>query len=303
MTLYILRRLLSLILILFGVTLLTFALIQVTPGDPVALMLGPRATPEKVAALRTQLGLDEPLPVQYGRYVLNLLRGDLGRSIRGQTPVLAEIMLRLPSTMALALTGLSLAVIGGLAVGLLAALLEGKLLGRLLMVSVLAGMSVPVFWLAPILIGLRLRWLPISGGESWPALILPGLCLAIAPAALLARLARATILEARQADHVRTARAKGINDRLVYVRHVLPNALIPIVTVIGLLAASLLTGTVFIEVIFARPGLGRFAVNAVFNRDFPQIQGLVLFTAVVFVLINLLVDLLYAFLDPRIRYG
>lgn len=306
MTFYILRRLLSLIPILLGVTLLTFALMRLTPGDPVALMLGPRATPERVAALRAQLGLDEPLPVQYGRYVLNLLRGDLGRSIRGQTPVLAEMMLRLPHTLALALTGLSLSVTGGLAVGLLVALLEGKLLGRLLMASTLAGMSVPIFWLAPILIlifGLRLRWLPISGSESWPALILPGLCLAIAPAALLARLARAAILEAMQADHVRTARAKGINDRLVYVRHVLPNALIPIVTVIGLLAASLLTGTVFIEVIFARPGLGRFAVNAVFNRDFPQIQGIVLFTAVVFVLINLLVDLLYAFLDPRIRYG
>jgi ABC-type dipeptide/oligopeptide/nickel transport system permease component len=172
--------------------------------------------------------------------------------------------------------------------------------------STLAAMSVPIFWLAPVLIlifGLRLGWLPISGGASGPTLILPSLCLAIAPAALLARLSRAAILEAMQADYVRTARAKGLQERLVYLRHALPNASIPLVTVIGLLAASLLTGTVFIEVIFARPGLGRFAVNAVFNRDFPQIQGIVLFTTGVFVLINLLVDLLYAFLDPRIRYG
>jgi ABC-type dipeptide/oligopeptide/nickel transport system permease component len=306
MTLYLLRRLLSLIPILLGVTLFTFALTRITPGDPVGLMLGPRATPEQVAALRAELGLDASLPVQYGRYVLNALRGDLGRSIRGQTPVLAEISLRLPSTLALALTGLALAIGSGLSVGLLAALLEGTLLGRLLMGSTLAAMSVPIFWLAPVLIlifGLRLGWLPISGGASGPTLILPSLCLAIAPAALLARLSRAAILEAMQADYVRTARAKGLQECLVYLRHALPNASIPLVTVIGLLAASLLTGTVFIEVIFARPGLGRFAVNAVFNRDFPQIQGIVLFTTGVFVLINLLVDLLYALLDPRIRYG
>jgi ABC-type dipeptide/oligopeptide/nickel transport system permease component len=286
--------------------LLTFAIIQVTPGDPIVLMLGPRATPEQVAALRAELGLDDPLLIQYGRYVSNVLQGDLGRSIRGQTPVLAEILLRLPSTLALAITGLGLAVITGLAVGIITATTRHKLLAGGLMAGSLAGLSIPIFWLAPILIiifGLWLKWLPIIGEEGSPALILPGLCVALSPAAILARVTQAAILEVILQDHVRTARSKGLNERLVNLRHVLPNALIPVVTVAGLIASSLLTGTVFIEVIFARPGLGRFTVNAVFNRDFPQIQGIVLFSALVFVLINLLVDLLYAFLDPRIRYG
>jgi peptide/nickel transport system permease protein len=305
MALYILRRLLLLIPLLLGVTLLTFAIIQVTPGDPVVLMLGPRATPARVAALREQLGLDDPLLVQYGRYLSNVLRGDLGQSIRGQTPVLQEIMLRLPGTLALAVTGLGLAIIGGLTVGIMAATAPGKLLDRALMAGSIVGLSVPIFWLAPILISLfsvRLKWLPVTGGESLSALILPSLVLALAPAAILARLTRASVLEVTQADYVRTAWSKGLPKGLVYLRHVLPNALIPVVTVIGLMASSLLTGAVFIETIFARPGLGRFTVNAILNRDFPQVQGIVIFTAVVFVCMNLLVDVLYAFLDPHIRY-
>lgn len=304
MGLYILRRLVLLVPLWLGVTLLTFAMIQLIPGDPVVLMLGPRATPERAAALRDQLGLNDPFLVQYGRYIVRVLRGDLGTSIRGGTPVLDEILLRLPSTLQLAGAGLALSVSAGLAVGAIAAITPIRRLDRTLMIISAAGLSVPIFWLAPILIlffGVRLRWVPVSGGAGWQALVLPGVAIAIAPAAVLARVTRASILQVAQQDYVRTARAKGLRERHVSMRHVLPNALLPIITVIGLLASTLITGTVFIEVIFGRPGLGRLTVNAVLNRDFPQIQGVVLFTTVVYVMINLLVDVLYTVVDPRVH--
>ncbi len=306
MALYILRRLVLLIPLWLGVTLLAFAMIQLIPGDPVVLMLGPRATPERAAALRDQLGLDDPLLVQYGRYVLRVLRGDLGTSLRGRTQVLDEILLRLPSTLQLAVAGLALSVSAGLAVGTIAAVTPSRLLDRTLMTMAAAGLSVPIFWLAPILIlffGVRLRWVPVSGGAGWQALVLPSVAVAMGPAAVLARVTRASILQAAHQDYVRTARAKGVPERRVSMRHVLPNALLPIMTVIGLIASALITGTVFVEVIFGRPGLGRLTINAVLNRDFPQIQGIVLYTTVVYVMINLFVDVLYADVDPRIRYG
>ena len=305
MLMYIMRRLLMLIPILLGVTFLTFAIIQITPGDPVRLMLGPRATKERVAILREELGLNDPFLLQYVRYVSNATQGDLGRSFRGQTPVRREILMRLPSTLALMTVGMAQAVIGGVTVGTIAAITKSKALKNTLMVSALAALSMPVFLLALLLIlvfGVQLKWVSVTGGEGIKDIILPSICVGLTPGAILARLTHASILEVMPEDYVRTARAKGLPQQMIYLRHMLRNALIPVVTVIGVLAANLMTGAVFVEVIFGRPGLGRFAVDAVFNRDFPQVQGIVLFTAVIFVLFNLIVDLLYVYIDPRIRY-
>jgi len=338
MLMYVIRRLLMLIPILLGVTLLTFAIVQVTPGDPVALMLGPAATPERVAAMRQQLGFDDPVLVQYGRYVWNALHGDLGRSVRGQTPVLGEILARFPSTVELTVAAMLLAVIGGVGAGVIAATSRRRGIETATMIVALVGLSLPSFWLAIILIlvfgvnlrwvsvaggeglknlilpafclaiililvfGVNLRWVSVAGGEGLKNLILPAFCLALAPAAVLARLTRSSILEVIREDYVRTARAKGLGQRAVVLIHVLRNSLIPVVTVIGLQFAGMLGGAVFIENVFARPGIGRFAVNAIAARDYPQVQGVVLFTAAIYVLINLAVDLMYGWLDPRIRY-
>lgn len=305
MTMYIARRLLMLIPVLLGVTFLTFAIAQVTPGDPVVLMLGTYATPERVAELREQLGLNDPLWVQYGRYVWDLLHGDLGTSVRGQTPVLDEILARFPSTLELTLAAMLLSVVGGVSAGVIAAMAKRKLVDGATMVTALVGLSIPSFWLAIILIivfGIQLKWVSVTGGEGLKDLILPAVCLAMGPTAVLARLTRSSILEVAREDYVQTARAKGLRENAVTLRHILRNALIPVVTVMGLQFASLLGGTVFIESVFARPGLGRFAVNAIAARDFPQVQGMVLFTATVYVLLNLAVDVLYAVLDPRIVY-
>jgi ABC-type dipeptide/oligopeptide/nickel transport system permease component len=305
MLLYVARRLLTLIPILLGVSLLTFAIAKLTPGDPAVLILGQNATPDSVAALRAQLGLDDPVLVQYGRFVWNALRGDLGTSFRGQTSVTGEILARLPSTLELTLSAMLLAIVGGVGIGVVAATAQRRWVDTLSMVAALVGLSVPSFWLAILLIlvfGVQLRWVSVTGGSGLKDLLLPSFTLALGPAAVLARLTRSSILEVLREDYVRTARAKGLNERAVTLVHVLRNALIPVVTVVGLQFAGLLGGAVFIENVFARPGLGRFAVNAIASRDYPQIQGLVLFAATVYVLLNLAVDMLYGMIDPRIRY-
>jgi peptide/nickel transport system permease protein len=305
MVMYITRRLLMLVPVLLGVTLLTFAIIQMTPGDPVILMLGPHATPERIAQFREQLGLNDPLYVQYGRYVWRALHGDLGQSFRGQTSVMREILDRFPSTVQLTLAALALAIPGGVLVGMVAATTRRKWIDNASMLAALVGLSIPNFWLAIILIlvfGVTLRWVSVTGGEGTKDLILPALTLALAPAAVLARLTRSSILEVVREDYVRTARSKGLPGREVTRVHILRNALIPVVTVIGLEFAAMLGGTVFIENVFARPGIGRFAVNAIVARDYPQIQGVVLLAATVYALLNLAVDLVYGWLDPRIRY-
>jgi peptide/nickel transport system permease protein len=305
MTMYIVRRLLMIVPILLGVTFLTFAIAQVTPGDPVVLMLGQYATPERVAELREQLGFNDPFLVQYGRYVWNALHGDLGKSIRGQTPVLDEILARFPSTLQLTVAAMIMAIVGGVTAGVIAATAKSKAVDGATMVSALIGLSIPNFWLAIILIiifGVNLKWVSVTGGEGLKDLILPAFCLALGSAAVLARLTRSSILEVVREDYVRTARAKGLGQRAVVVIHVMRNAFIPVITVIGLQFAGMLGGAVFIENVFARPGIGRFAVNAIAARDYPQVQGVVLFTATIYVLINLGVDLVYGWLDPRIRY-
>ena len=306
MTLYILRRTAMLIPVLLGVTLLTFCIAKLTPGDPAVVMLGEHATPERVAELREQLGLNRPLLVQYGRYVWNVAHGDLGTSIRGKTPVLGEILARFPSTLQLTVAAMLIATVGGVALGTLAALTRSKMVNGATMVAAFVGIAIPDFFLATVLImlfGIKLRWVQVAGGEGLRGLILPAFALAIANMAVIARLTRSNILEVIRQDHVRTARAKGLSNRAVIYRHVLRNAMIPVVTVIGLQFAGLLSGAVFIESVFARPGIGRFAVNAIAARDYPQVQGVVLFVAVIYVVLNLFVDVLYAVLDPRIRYS
>jgi ABC-type dipeptide/oligopeptide/nickel transport system permease component len=296
---------LALFPVLLGVSLLTFAIIRVTPGDPVLLMLGPHATPRQITELREQLGLDDPIYVQYGRFVWRALQGDLGQSFRGQTPVMREILARLPSTVELTLAAMSLAIPGGLMLGMIAATSRRKWVDTAATLAAVAGLSIPNFWLAIVLIlvfGVSLRWVSATGGEGIRDLVLPAFTLALAPAAAVARLTRASVLEVLQEDYVRTARAKGLSWRKVTLAHVLPNALIPVVTVFGFELAAMLGGTVFVENAFARPGLGRFAVNAIVARDYPQIQGVVLLAAAIYAVLNLAIDLAYGWLDPRIRY-
>ena len=303
---YVLRRLLMLLPVLLGVTFLTFAIARATPGDPARLMLGVHATPERIAELREHMGLSDPLLVQYVRYVWGAAHGDLGKSFRGQTPVMQEILDRFPSTMELTVAAMLTAIVGGILLGVIAATAKRRAVDGAAMATALLGISIPNFWLAIILIiifGINLKWVSVTGGQGLRDLVLPSFCLALGPLATVARLTRSCILEVVREDYVRTAWAKGLRDWAVTTRHVLRNALIPVVTVIGLQFASLLGGTVFIESVFARPGIGRFAVNAILMRDYPQIQGTVLFVATIYVLVNLGVDLLYAFLDPRIRYG
>ena len=304
MTAFILRRLVLLIPVLFGVSLVTFLMSHLVPGDPVAVMLGTNATAENEAILREQLGLNDPLYVQYFRYVGDALRGDLGTSIRSGQPVLSEITERVVSTVQLTFVAMAIAVTLGVTLGVLAATSGRRTTDAGIMTLALIGISMPTFWTGILLIllfGLKLQWLPIAGTGP-KALILPAIALAAPATAVLARMTRSTMLEVLNEDFVRTARAKGLRNQIVVRRHVLKNALIPVVTIIGLQFGGLLTGAVIVESVFSRPGLGRYAVTAIESRDFPAIQGIVLMAAIVYVIVNLIVDVLYATIDPRIRY-
>jgi peptide/nickel transport system permease protein len=303
---YIIRRVLGAVPVLLGISFLVFAIGKVTPGDPAKMMLGPRATPENIANLREQLNLDDPLFVQYGNYIWNVMHGDMGRSYKGQTLVFEEIVKRVPPSVELGAAAFVFAIIVGIPAGLYAARNHNRAADSATMVMALTWMSLPEFWLAIVVIlvfGVQLKWIPITGGEGIKELIAPAIVLGIGPAAVLARLTRSSVLEVLGEDYVRTAHAKGLTRRLVYYRHALRNAMIPIVTYLGLLFAGLIGGAVFVESVFARPGLGRFAINAINNRDMPQIQGIVLLGALLYVLVNLGVDILYAIIDPRIGYS
>ncbi len=303
---YIVRRLLGAIPVLLGVSFLVFAIGKVTPGDPARMMLGTRATPESIARLRGQLNLDDPLLTQYGKYIWNAMHGDLGRSYKGQTKVFEEIVLRIPPSVKLGAAAFVFAVLIGIPAGLVAARNHNQLADSATMVVALLWLSVPSFWLALVIIlvfGVQLQWIPITGGEGLKELIAPAITLGIGPAAVLVRLTRSSVLEVLGEDYITTAYAKGLTEKLVYLRHALRNALIPIVTYLGLMFASLISGAVFVESVFARPGLGRFAINAINARDMPQIQGIVLMGALLYVVINLVVDVLYAIIDPRIGYS
>ena len=291
--------------VLLGVIFLVLATIDLIPGDPAALMLGQGATPEMVARLRASLDLDQPLPVRYVRYVGRLLRGDLGRSIREGRRVNEEIADVWPATAQLGVAALFIAIAVGVPVGILSARWPYSLFDGLARIVSLFGLSMPIFWTGIVLIvvfSLWLGWLPAGGRGTWPHLVLPAATLAAPSVAVLARLTRSTMLEVLREDYIRTARAKGSSTRGVLVRHALRNALIPVVTVLGLQTGQLLGGAVLTETVFAWPGIGRMLVRAIFARDYVLLQGGVLILALTFVVINLLVDLSYAYLDPRITY-
>jgi ABC-type dipeptide/oligopeptide/nickel transport system permease component len=304
---YIGQRVVATIPVLLGVSLLVFSMLQLVPGDPVRLMLSEfQSTPDQMARLRSQLHLDEPLPVQFGRFVWNASHGDLGASIRTRRPVTTEIMDNLPSTLQLAVAGLLVATSLGVTLGIVAAVHQRSWLEIGSMLVALLGVSMPSFWLGLLLIfGFSLHWrlFPATGGGDLQHLVLPAVTLGLGASAILARLTRSSMLEVLRQEYVTTARAKGLREFAVIGRHALKNALIPVVTIFGLQFGQLLAGTVVIETVFSRPGIGRLIVDAILNKDFPVIQGVVLVVAVSYVLVNLLVDLAYAMLDPRIRYA
>ncbi|HTE84058.1 MAG TPA: ABC transporter permease [Dehalococcoidia bacterium] len=304
---YICGRLLAAFPVLLGVTLAAFLMLQLVPGDPVAAMLGQQgADPAAVAQTRQQLGLERPLPVQYVRFVLRALHGDLGRSILSHRPVLDQIMDLLPSTVQLALCALAISTVVGVSAGVVAAIGHRTWIDSTAMVLAVAGVASPTFFVALLLIfvfSVQLGWLPATGAGSASALILPAVTLGLPSAALLARLVRSSMLEVLRLDFIRAARAKGLRNHTVILRHALKNALIPVVTTVGAQFGAMLGGTIIIETVFARPGIGQLVLQAVLNKDFPLVQGEVLFTAMVYVLINLAVDISYGFLDPRIRFG
>jgi ABC-type dipeptide/oligopeptide/nickel transport system permease component len=304
---YVIRRILLVIPVLFGVTLVTFILMYVVPGDPVLSMVGERYDPQTLESLRAELHLNDPLPLQYLRYIWGVVRGDLGRSFTTRKPVLNSILEKFPNTLRLAFSAMAVATIIGLVVGIISAVKPYSLWDRLSMTFALAGISVPVFWVGLILIlivAVKFRLLPPSGfgGGNIKYLILPAITLGTRSAAFIARMTRANMLEVIHEDYIRTARSKGLREFWVINKHALKNVLIPIVTVLGMDFGSYLSGSVLTESIFGWPGLGRYTLLAILKRDFPVIQGAVLFMAVIFVTVNLAVDLLYSVLDPRIRY-
>ena len=307
MLIWILRRILAVVPVLFGVTLAVFSMLFLVPGDPVKMMLAEFVTnPDQVEQMRAQLHLDEPILKQYGRFVAGAVRGDLGTSIRSRRPVATEIGENLASTGQLALAAMLVAIALGVPLGLLAALARNSWLDVASMGAALLGVSMPSFWLGLLLIfafSLQLGWFPATGGGSLAQLVLPSVTLGSIAAAIIARLTRSSMLEVLGQDYVRTARAKGLGGFAVVVRHALKNALIPIITIFGLQFGNLLAGAVIVETVFSRPGLGRLIVGGILNKDFPLVQGTVLFVATTYVLINVLVDVAYAYADPRIRFG
>jgi ABC-type dipeptide/oligopeptide/nickel transport system permease component len=312
---FLVGRLLLLVPVLIGVSVIVFLVLHLAPGDPAEIMLGSQATQEDRLRLRAELGLDDPLVTQYGRWLGHVLRGDLGRSLWMRRPVLGEVLVRLKATLILTGTALLLSSIGGVTLGVLSATRPNSLLDRTSAVASLFGASMPVFWLGIVLMvifSLTLGWLPASGmyapygggdlRDLASHLVLPALTLAAASVTIVARLTRSAMLEVLGQDYIRTARAKGLVERSVVVRHALKNALVPIVTVIGVQAGYLLGGAVLTETVFAWPGVGTLMVQGILARDIPLVQGCVLVVALTFVLVNLTVDVLYAWLDPRIRY-
>jgi len=293
------------LVILIGVTFLTFVLAFVIPSDPARTVAGPKADPQTLASIRHELGLDQPVPLQYAWYLERLVRGDFGRSyVTGQS-VLTAILERLPATAYLALTSLAAATFLGIGLGCCTAVRQGSAIDVAALLGSLVGLSIPIFWLGLVLLyvfAYRLRLLPL-GGYGGPHVILPASALALGNAAYYARLVHTNLIAVLDADYIRTARAKGLPRWRIYGKHALRNALIPVVTLLGLDFAALMSGVVLTETVFNWPGLGRLAVDAVFNQDIPMIMGTVLFSALLVVVVNMLVDILYLIIDPRMRYA
>jgi peptide/nickel transport system permease protein len=314
---YLRRRAITTIPVLVGVSLAVFLMLHFLPGDPVMMMLtehrgasapthASSVSDDAYQEMKRQLGLDQPLPIQFGRFLGGVLRGDLGKSFRSGEQVTALILRNLPYTIQLAVTSLGVAVLIGLVLGIVAGMNRGTWIDGMAMTLAVIGVSMPSFWLGILLLlifALHLGILPAVGlATGWQGLILPAIALGFSAAAILARLVRSSLVDVLNRDYVRTARAKGLRERLVILRHALKNALIPVVTVLGLQFGNLLGGAVVIETVFARPGVGQVAVRAILEKDFPIVQGIVLFTAVAYVVANFLVDVSYAWLDPRVRF-
>jgi peptide/nickel transport system permease protein len=303
---YILYRILGSIPVLIGVLFVVFMMVRLVPGDPVRIMLeGRPTTEEQREEVRREMGLDRPIPQQFATFVAGVAQGDLGESYRTTRPVTTEIIQRMPNTLKLAGAALAVTVVFGIGIGMVAAVKKGSWLDFGSMGASILAVSIPNFWfgmMLMLLFAVTLGWFPVSGADSWKHLILPAAALGLRSSAVLARVTRSTLLEVLNLDYVRTARAKGLRDRLIIYRHAMPNTLIPILTLVGLEIGALLTGAFIIEVVFSYPGMGWLLIESIAQRDFPVIQGVVLLTAVGYILINLAVDVLYAFTDPRIRY-
>jgi glutathione transport system permease protein len=305
MTSYLLKKLVALPLILVGVSLLVFVALRALPGDPARLMAGPEAPQEAVDAMRVRLGLDDPLPVQYVRFATAALQGDLGTSIRSRHPVTQEIAERLPNTIALAIVAYGIAITIGLTAGMAAAVNRNRWPDQLTMLFAIAGASIANFWLALMAMNtfaVDLGWLPLLGAGSWKHFVLPSITLAVMPTAVIARMTRSSMIEVIGQDYIRTARAKGLSEAVVTRKHALRNALIPIVTIVGLNFGSLLGGAVVTESVFNWPGIGRLLVDSVRYRDYPVIQGVTLVAVTAVVLMNFLAEILIAVINPRIRF-
>jgi ABC-type dipeptide/oligopeptide/nickel transport system permease component len=300
---YIARRAVHGVIVLFGVSIVVFLLMHLS-GDPVAVLLPLDAPPEQVEAFRQEMGFDRPLPVQYLMFLSRAVRGDFGYSYHYRTDAMTIVLERMPATLKLTFSALFVALVVSIPAGIFSALRQGKISDMMIRVSVLLGQAVPGFWLALVLImifGVRLRWLPVSGAEGWKSLVLPAIVAGSFSMATITRLLRCNLLETLGENYIQTARSKGLPQRIVITRHALKNAAIPVVTVIGLQMGWLLGGAVISEVVFAYPGMGRLAVTAISYRDVPVIQSFVAITATIVVIINLSVDVVYSWLDPRIR--
>ncbi len=306
MTQYILRRIAISILLVFTIMLVVFVMLRVAiPGDPAVLMAGDRASPELIEQIRKNLGLDRPIPEQFVVFMVNAVQGDLGRSVKFGEPVFGVIVKAFPFTAILTFLSVGVGTLIGLGVGILTAVKRGTWVDNVSIVLVVFFYSIPTFWLGLMLIlifAVGLRWLPVQGAATWQHFVLPVTTLSIGQAALIARLTRANMIETLSALYMQTARAKGLSERRLIFFHALKNTLIPVVTVVGLSVGGLLGGAVITESIFGLPGVGRLAIQAILDRDYPMIQGTVLLVAVAFVFVNLVVDVLYSYVDPRIRY-
>jgi peptide/nickel transport system permease protein len=302
---YIVRRLLLMIPTILGASLIVFFILELVPADPALMLLGQEASEEQLEVLREQMGLNDPFWIRYGRWLWGAVRGDFGTSLLDHRPVLPVVLSRLPVTLKLMAAAVTLALVIGIPAGIISALFPNRIWDFIFRIIGLAGLSVPSFWLALLLIlafAYHLKVLPIGGHQGWKNLILPSITLGTSMAALIMRLTRSAILNVMQEDYIRTARAKGLAERVVVVRHALRNALLPVVTVVGLDIGYLLGGTVIVETIFEWPGIGKYAYLKMLQRDYPAIMANLFLFALFFSLVNLITDITYSYLDPRIRY-
>ena len=302
---YFFRRVLLAVPVLLGVATLVFSLIHLVPGDPAQAMIGDGASPQDVAELRKNLGLDQPLVTQYVTFLRNAVTGDLGRSFRTGQPVTTMIIERIPATAELAVAAMIIAIVLAIPLGVIAAVWRGTAIDYSAMTFALAGVSIPNFWLGPLLaivFAVELGWLPVSGRGTLAHLVLPSISLGLALAAILARMTRASLLDELGELYVRAARARGVSNTAAISRHALRNSMVPLLTIVALQFGAVLTGAVITETIFAWPGIGRLLIQSIGFRDYPMVQGCILLIAVTYVSVNLITDLMYGFLDPRIRY-